>query len=82
MFPSLAPDATTLDVEDGHGLYDLEGSKKTAVLTDDVWPRRVARRIGFGAVRACSLLVWSPAAVSWREVVSADPVQGDSPLVL
>lgn len=40
------------------------------VLTDDVWPRSVARRVGVGVVRACKRDVWSPDAVSYSDSFS------------
>lgn len=44
---------------------ERDGSRKVTVLTDDVWPRSVARRVGVGVVRACRRDVWSPDAVSY-----------------
>ena len=44
--------------------YDRERSKYWAVLTEAVWPRRMVRRVGVGASRACIRADWSPEAVS------------------
>jgi hypothetical protein len=56
MLPSRPADATIDDAMDG-SRWDLEGSKKVTVLTDEVWPLIVDATLGEPPSRECIRVV-------------------------